>query len=665
MPATIADVRADAALIGNETQIGANTASRVGGAFDDVADVLAALGITSITATADTSDVTITITQGATAHIFTLPIATATKVGILDPAQLKTIDGNVLVGSGNIDITAPILQRLSQYQKLLQSGVNIKTLEGESLLGAGNISLSSVFAAALAAYQPLLESGTNIKTINGQSLLGSGNINIEEGGQIDPTNFATLDTALGQLQYSQTPIIVLQSMGNTLDNIDTTEPPYFMYNPSRGDTYYDATAKKLTLVKGGTNEVYDPSTRVIYCNVNTNRLYRWVASNQTWQEVGSKASTTATIAATNVTYNNAESGLVGNNAQGAIDELGNGLSNVQTGLAQKLDSSALATLNGSRLDMGGDVKTTFSGTITYTGSAYTCDRTYAQLYIAYSAGQLVQVVYNGDVYSLSGSDGSTLTFTSGASEFSVTTGNAWSYAASTFAPIFSPAFTGTPTAPTANVLTSDTQIATTQFVRDAINNYASVFLEVVGGSQGGAHPEYYNLNHTWYELKTMVNNGHDHIYVSLHLENGTELKLPFNAIDTDDFLHFSTDVQEAGGRDVTHYDLLYGDDGFAILSATPLVQPLVEVAGTTPTQTLAPNTFYKFTGAVTSLTLTLGTPISGITNIYAFSFVAGAANPTISLPASVTIDGTPSIAQGDYVEFSIMNNVAFFKVVTI
>lgn len=107
------------------------------------------------------------------------------------------------------------------------------------------------------------------------------------------------------------------------------------------------------------------------------------------------------------------------------------------------------------------------------------------------------------------------------------------------------------------------------------------------------------------------------------------------------------------GNDVVLYDVY------------PLRVPLIEVAGTTPTQTLAPNTFYEFTGQVTSLTLTLGTPIDGIANIYAFSFTAGADNPTISLPASVTIDGTPSIASGDYVEFSIMNNVAIFKVVTI
>ena len=107
------------------------------------------------------------------------------------------------------------------------------------------------------------------------------------------------------------------------------------------------------------------------------------------------------------------------------------------------------------------------------------------------------------------------------------------------------------------------------------------------------------------------------------------------------------------GNDVVLYDVYQ------------LRVPLVEVAGATPTQQLAPNTFYKFTGSVTALTLTLGTAIAGITNIYAFSFVAGADNPTISLPASVTIDGTPSIASGDYVEFSIQNGIALYKVVSI
>lgn len=49
----------------------------------------------------------------------------------------------------------------------------------------------------------------------------------------------------------------------------------------------------------------------------------------------------------------------------------------------------------------------------------------------------------------------------------------WGKLKSHFAPLASPALTGTPTAPTAATGTSNTQIATTQFVADAINNNQS------------------------------------------------------------------------------------------------------------------------------------------------------------------------------------------------
>lgn len=191
-------------------------------------------------------------------------------------------------------------------------------------------------------------------------------------------------------------------------------------------------------------------------------------------------------------------------------------------------------------------------------------------------------------------------------------------------------------------------------------------LMITATKMAGANT-YYDLDYTWQELKARLNDdlGGGNMFVQLQLPNNDWIKLPFVVFDIDDMLHFGAEYRDPVSGVLIHYDLFYGDDGFAILSSTPLVQPLIEVGGTTPTQTLAPNTFYKFTGAVTSLTLTLGTPIDGITNIYAFSFVAGADNPTISLPSRVTIDGTPSIAQGDYVEFNIMNNVAIFKVITI
>lgn len=88
----------------------------------------------------------------------------------------------------------------------------------------------------------------------------------------------------------------------------------------------------------------------------------------------------------------------------------------------------------------------------------------------------------------------------------------------------------------------------------------------------------------------------------------------------------------------------------------------VEVTGATPTQTLAPNTFYKFTGQVTSLTLTLGTPISGVTNIYGFSFTAGAANPTITWPQGCKLDGEPTLGAGDYFEATIQDGYVLYKI---
>lgn len=94
-----------------------------------------------------------------------------------------------------------------------------------------------------------------------------------------------------------------------------------------------------------------------------------------------------------------------------------------------------------------------------------------------------------------------------------------------------------------------------------------------------------------------------------------------------------------------------------------LAEPVsvVEVTGSTPTQELQPNTFYKF-GSVTSLNVTLAAGATGMAAIYAFSFTAAQANPTITLPSSVIISDAPSIAQGDLVEFNIMDNKAICKV---
>ena len=99
-----------------------------------------------------------------------------------------------------------IIERISAKQDKLVSGTNIKTINGNSLLGTGDITINvedlNPLKANITALkadvstlktdntqnktnisnkQDTLVSGTNIKTINGESILGSGNIAISGG----------------------------------------------------------------------------------------------------------------------------------------------------------------------------------------------------------------------------------------------------------------------------------------------------------------------------------------------------------------------------------------------------------------------------------------------------------------------------------------------------
>lgn len=88
-----------------------------------------------------------------------------------------------------------ITDKISNKQDELVSGTNIKTINGNSLLGSGNITINTsgtidsalsttstnpvqnkVITNALSNKQDKLVSGTNIKTIDGISLLGNGSI---------------------------------------------------------------------------------------------------------------------------------------------------------------------------------------------------------------------------------------------------------------------------------------------------------------------------------------------------------------------------------------------------------------------------------------------------------------------------------------------------------
>lgn len=170
-----------------------------------------------------------------------------------------------------------------------------------------------------------------------------------------------------------------------------------------------------------------------------------------------------------------------------------------------------------------------------------------------------------------------------------------------------------------------------------------------------ADASFTEIYQAWQNGKDILVNYSDAIYQLQYIDSGGAWFFRcerFNNIPTVDFLAVSNDLNvDTWTRDIIRI-------GEAVETEN--------VSGNIVTKTIEPNKLYHFTGnAITELNISLGTLVPNIANIYSFYFIAGSANPTISLPNTVTIDGTPSIASGDYVEFNIMNSVAFFKVVTI
>ena len=76
-------------------------------------------------------------------------------------------------------------------------------------------------------------------------------------------------------------------------------------------------------------------------------------------------------------------------------------------------------------------------------------------------------------------------------------------------------------------------------------------------------------------------------------------------------------------------------------------------------KTILPNQFYDFTTtALTSLTITLGTPISGIMNEYMFQFLSPATPATLTAIAGISwLNGTPEIAASMTYQVSIFNGI--------
>ena len=112
--------------------------------------------------------------------------------------------------TGTVNIST-LLPDISTKQDTLVSGTNIKTINGNNLLGSGNITIEggggggtvdqtfdgtsqnaqsgvAIQGELSTNYQSKLVSGTNIKTVNNESILGSGNIDISGNITYNSTN---------------------------------------------------------------------------------------------------------------------------------------------------------------------------------------------------------------------------------------------------------------------------------------------------------------------------------------------------------------------------------------------------------------------------------------------------------------------------------------------
>ena len=74
------------------------------------------------------------------------------------------------------------------------------------------------------------------------------------------------------------------------------------------------------------------------------------------------------------------------------------------------------------------------------------------------------------------------------------------------------------------------------------------------------------------------------------------------------------------------------------------------------TQALDPYVIYHFTGALTSLTITLNAAASGQIAHYHFDFNCGSTAPTVSIPNTVTMPDSNSFDSSKHYEVDILNN---------
>jgi len=210
--------------------------------------------------------------------------------------------------TGTLSSQTDLQNALNAKQATLVSGTNIKTIEGQSLLGSGDINLtatdvglgnvdntsdankpvSTATQTALNAKQDTLVSATNIKTINGSSVLGSGDLSVG--------TFVGVH-ALVPLQSGDSVSAVVN--GNAGAGVATTinRLTTFPFIPNQSFTTASFSINVIALLAGANARI------LIYSNLNgkpDQKLYE--SANLDCSTTGIKTATTAFNFVAGVTY---------------------------------------------------------------------------------------------------------------------------------------------------------------------------------------------------------------------------------------------------------------------------------------------------------------------------------------------------------------------------
>lgn len=219
--------------------------------------------------------------------------------------------------------------------------------------------------------------------------------------------------------------------------------------------------------------------------------------------------------------------------------------------------------------------------------------------------------------------------------------DSWTGKGNNVAPLKDPAFTGTPTAPTASSGDDSTQIATTAFVQAALPSVPSAYTSNPA-ALGTASP---GSSDKWARG--------DHVHA----------KPTYSKSDVG--LGNVDNVQQYSANNPPPYPVtsVNGSTGAVSLSipstaadvgAEPATTEVTISTAGAVTQALDPGKIYHFTGALTALTITLTAPGTGIIPHYHFDFNCGSTAPTVTIPNTVTMPDGHSFAASKHYEVDIL-----------